>query len=235
MISAPSLRSFIVTTPVGLEEYTRRAWDVREKGEHQAKYWPSGSRYTPPIPDLNVSLVSIHVGAKGSNLRRWVGLLASLQTNSRQDSSSLCTSVVSWMCHPAALLRVCCTRVNMPLDPETAGVMLRSSPRSLRYLHKDLLRAFLEMAFSAVATFFCCLGGRRSRWAIVSMYHLITALRMDYSQFPCRVFFREMVYLRLVSASLLGRNTRSIWWKRYLSIWRLSLGPPWTTEIKSYR
>ena len=32
MKSDPSLRSFIVTSPVGLEEDTRRAWVVREKG-----------------------------------------------------------------------------------------------------------------------------------------------------------------------------------------------------------
>ena len=32
MSSAPSPRLFIVTTPVGLEEDTSRAWSVREKG-----------------------------------------------------------------------------------------------------------------------------------------------------------------------------------------------------------
>ena len=38
MRSAPSPRSFIVTSPVGLEEYTRRVWVVREKGYHKTKY-----------------------------------------------------------------------------------------------------------------------------------------------------------------------------------------------------
>ena len=31
MSSAPTPRSFIVTSPMGLEEYTRRAWVVRGK------------------------------------------------------------------------------------------------------------------------------------------------------------------------------------------------------------
>ena len=38
MRSAPSPRSFIVTSPVGLEEDTRRVWVVREKKERQTKY-----------------------------------------------------------------------------------------------------------------------------------------------------------------------------------------------------
>ena len=59
--SAPSLGSLIVTYPVGLEEETRRAWVVREKGEPQTKYWPSGSQHTPPIPDPNTLVVPIHM------------------------------------------------------------------------------------------------------------------------------------------------------------------------------
>ena len=72
MSSAPILRLFIVTSPVGLEEYTRRAWVVREEGEHQTKYWPSGSRHTGPIPDPNKLVVPVHVGGKGSNSWRRV-------------------------------------------------------------------------------------------------------------------------------------------------------------------
>ena len=34
----PSPRSFIVTSPVELEEDTMRAWFVREKGEHKKQY-----------------------------------------------------------------------------------------------------------------------------------------------------------------------------------------------------
>ena len=83
MSSAPSSGSFIVTYPFGLEEDTRRAWVVRENGEYQSNYWTSGSQHTPPIPDPDASIVTIQVEAKGSNLRRWVGLLSRLRTNSR--------------------------------------------------------------------------------------------------------------------------------------------------------
>ena len=84
MISSPSSRPFIVKSHVGLEEDTRHAWVVMEKGERQKHYWPSGSRHTPPIPDPDALVVPIHVGDKVSNSRRWVGLMARLQTNSRQ-------------------------------------------------------------------------------------------------------------------------------------------------------
>ena len=47
MRSAPSPRSFIVISPMGVEEDTRRAWVVREKKERQIKYWTSGYRHTP--------------------------------------------------------------------------------------------------------------------------------------------------------------------------------------------
>ena len=86
------------------------------KGVRQTKYWPSGSRHIPPIPDPYALVFPIHVGAKGSNSRKWVGLRARLHTNLRQASSLSCTSVVSSMCLPAAFLRACCTCVNMPLD-----------------------------------------------------------------------------------------------------------------------
>ena len=153
---------------------------MREKGERQTKYWPSGSRHTPPIPDPGASVVPIQVGVKGSNSRRWVGLLPRLQINSRQSSSSSCTSVVSWTCLPSTLLRACCTRVNMPLDPYMTGVVLCSSPRRLRHMHplhhlhhflREVVRAFLWMASNAASTFSCRLGGRHSRWAIVSSSH----------------------------------------------------------------
>ena len=139
---------------MGLEEDTRRAWVVMEKEEYQKKYWPSGSRHTQPIPDPGASVVPIQVGAKGSNLRRWVGLLAMLQASSRQASSSSFTSSVSWTCLPAAILRECCTRMNMHIDPATAMLMLCSSPRSLRHLCREVVRAFLSMAASAAATSF---------------------------------------------------------------------------------
>ena len=159
MRSAPSSRSFIDTSPVGLEEDTRCAWAVRERRELQTKSYPSGSRHTPPITDPYASVVPIQVGGKGCNSRRWVGLLARLLTNLYQALSSSCTSVVSWTCLPAAILRVCCTRVNMPLDPETAGVMLCRIPRSLRHSRNEVVRNFLGMSESAAATFSCRLGG----------------------------------------------------------------------------
>ena len=171
MSSAPSPRSFIVTSPMGLEEDNRCAWVVRGKEEGQTKYWPSGSRHTPPIPDPDALVVPIQVGAKSSNSQRWVGLLARMRTNSRQASSSLFTSSVSWKCLPAAILRACCTRVNIHLNPETAGLMLCSSPRSLRHLCREVVRAFLGMAASASATLSCRIGGRCSRWEIVSRSH----------------------------------------------------------------
>ena len=159
MSSAPSSRSFIVTSHLGLEEYTRRVCIVREKGEHQTKYWTSRSWHTPTITDTDKLVVPIQVGGKGSNSRRWVGLISRLRNNSHQASNSSCTSVVSWTCLPAALLRSCCTRVNMPLDLVTAGVILRSSPRSLIHLRKGAVRTFLGMAASVAANFSCRLGG----------------------------------------------------------------------------
>ena len=49
--SAPISGSFIITSPLGLEEDTIRAWVAWEKGEHQTKYCPSGYCRNPPIPD----------------------------------------------------------------------------------------------------------------------------------------------------------------------------------------
>ena len=68
MSSAPRFRSFIVTSLVELEEETRRDWVVRENGDRKTKYCTSGSRHTPPIPDINALVVPIQVGEKGSNL-----------------------------------------------------------------------------------------------------------------------------------------------------------------------
>ena len=137
---------------------------AREKGDFQTKYWPSGSRNNPPIMDPDALVVPIHVGGKGCNLRRWVGRLARLQTSSRQASRLLCTYAASWVCLPVTLLRECCTSVNMPLNPATAGVMLHSIPRSLIHLRSEVECAFLGMADSAAANFYYRLGGRRSRW-----------------------------------------------------------------------
>ena len=105
---------------------------------------------------------------------------------------------------PVALLRACCTRVNMPLDLETAEVMLRSSPRSLRHLCSEVECVFLGMAASTAATFYCCLGGKRSRWAIMSRSHPRTVFLVDWDPSPCPSFFWEMGYLRSVSASPLA-------------------------------
>ena len=204
MSNAPRSRPFIVTSPVVLEEDTRRACVVREKGELQTKYWPSWYQHNPTIPDPYASVLPIKVEGIFSNSRRWVGLLARLRTNSRQASSSSCISVVSWMCRPAALLRACYTRVNIPLDTATAGMMFHISLRSFHHLHREVVRAFLGMATSAAATFSCCLGERRSRWEIVYRSHLRTILWVDHAPYPCTRLFREMGYLRLVSASSLA-------------------------------
>ena len=147
-------------------------------------------------------------------MRRWGGLLDRLRTNSRQESRSLFTSVVSWKCRPDALLRACCTCKNMHLDPATAGVMLRISPRSLRHLRMEVVRTYPGMAASAAATFSCLLGGRHMRWAFVSRSHPMTVSWADHFQSPCPRFFREMESFRLMSKSSLGHKTRSIWWKR---------------------
>ena len=86
----------------------------------------------------------------------------------------------------------------MPLYPETAGVILRSNPRSLRHLRSEAECAFLGMAASATATLSCRLGERRSRWTIVSMYHPRTVFWVDQdsSYFPS--FFREMGSLQIL-------------------------------------
>ena len=116
---------------------------AREKGNFQTNYLPSGSEHTPPILNPNASVVLIHVGGKGCNSRRWVDQLSRLRTSSRQASSSLFTSTVNWTCLPVALLWACFTRVNMPLDPETAGVMLLSRPRGLHHLRSEVECDFL--------------------------------------------------------------------------------------------
>ena len=112
-------------------------------------------------------------GAKGFNSWRWVGLMSRLHNSLRQASRSSCTSAVSCTCLPAALLRTCCIRVNIHLDPATAGVMLRISPRSVCHLRSEVVRAFLGMAASTTSTFSCSMGGGggRSRRAIVSRSH----------------------------------------------------------------
>ena len=156
-----------------------------------------------------------------------------LRSNLCQASRSLCTSVVSWTCLTDACLRECCTLVNMPLDPVTARVILCNRPRSLRHLYREVLCASRGMSPRAAATLSHCVGGRRSRCVIVSRSHPSTVFQVNYSQSPFPSFLKEMVSLLLVSASLLGCNTRSIWWKRCRIIWNLSLGPPWKTEIKS--
>ena len=143
-----------------------------------------------------------------------MGFLARLQTNLRQASSSSCKYSVSWTCLPVAILRACFTCVNMPLNTAMDGVMLHRIPRSLHHLSREVVRAFLGMAASAAATLSCRLGGRRSKWEIVSRSHLRTVFRVDHAPYPYPILFREMAYLRLVSAYLLGRNTRLIWWKR---------------------
>ena len=143
---------------------------ARERGDYQTNYWPYRYQHTTPIPDLNALVVPIHVGEKGCNLRSWVVRLARLRICSLQASISSCTSAVGWTCLPVTHLRACCTRVNMPLDPATAGVMLQSSPRRLHHLRSEVECAFLGMTASAAATFYCCLGVRRSRWVIVLMY-----------------------------------------------------------------
>ena len=74
----PISRSFIVTSSVGLEEDTMRAWVVREKREIKTKYWTSASWNTSPIPYPYALVVPTQVEEKGSNLRRWVGLMARL-------------------------------------------------------------------------------------------------------------------------------------------------------------
>ena len=110
--------------------------------------------------------------------------MARLQTSLRQASRLLFTSAVRWTCCLAAFLRECCTRVNMPLDPETAGVMLPSIPRSLCPLLSDVVCAVLGVAASVASTFSCGLGGSCSKWVIVPRSHLRTVFQMDQAPYP---------------------------------------------------
>ena len=139
-----------------------------------------------------------------------MGLLARLRTNLCQASSSSCTSVVSWTCLPDSCLRSCCTCLNMPLDPETAGVMLHSSPRSLRHLRTEVLRASQGMVASAAATLSRRVGGRQSKCTIVSRSQPSIFFWVDHSPSTCTSFLREMGSFLLVLDSLLGRNTHYI-------------------------
>ena len=164
-----------------------------------------------------------------------MGLLARLRTNSRQASSLSCTSVVSWTYRPDTLSRACYTCMNTLLDPETAGVMKCIRSRKLRHLLSEVVRASQGMSSRAAATLSCCVGGMRSRCAIVSRSYLRTVFWVDHASYHCPSFFREMGSFLFVYSSSLWRKTRSIWWKRCRSICHLSLGPPWTTKIKSSR
>ena len=132
--------------------------------------------------------------------------MARLRTSLFQASRSLCTSAVSWTCIPVALLRACCTRVNMLLDPATAGMMLQSIPRSLRHLCREVDCAFLGMPVSAAATFSCCIGGRHITWAIMTSSHPRNVFLLDRAPYTCLRFFWEMGYLRLVFALPLAGN-----------------------------
>ena len=111
-------------------------------------------------------------------------------------------------------LRGMFTRVQHALNPATARVVLRSSPSTLRHLCSEVECAFLVVSASAAANFYCRLGRRRSRWAIVLMSHPRTLFRVDQAPYSCPSLFWDMGSLRLVSDSSLGRKTRSIWWKR---------------------
>ena len=77
MSSATSSRLFIIISPVGLEEDTRRKWVARGKGDFQTNSWPYGCWNSPPITDLNAWVVLIHVGKKvvtrGGGWARWPG------------------------------------------------------------------------------------------------------------------------------------------------------------------
>ena len=123
----------------------------------------------------------------------------------------------------------------MPLYLETVGVMMHRSPRSLRHLCSEVECAFLGMASSVAATFYCLLGGRCSRWEIVARSHPRTVFRVDRSPSPCPRLFWEMGFFKPVSASLLGQKTRLICFKRCQIIWNLSIGTPWMTEMKFSR
>ena len=142
--------------------------------------------------------------------------MARLRTNSHQAYRSSCTSIVSWTCRPAARLRACYTRVNKLLDTATSWVILCSSPRRLRHLLREVVRASRGMAVRAAATLSRRVGRRRSRCAIVSRSHPSTIFWVNHAPYPCPSFLRDMGSLLLVSASLLGRNNWSIWWKRCL-------------------
>ena len=97
-------------------------------------------------------------------------------------------------------------RANMPLDLETVGVMLCSSPSILCHLHSEVLRVFLGMAASVAATFSCRIGGRQIRWAIVSRYHPRTVFRVDHAPYPYLGLFREMEYIRRRQATKAGKG-----------------------------
>ena len=110
----------------------------------------------------------------------------------------------------------------MPLDPATAGVMLCSSPSILCHLHREVLRAFLGMAASAAATFSCRIGGRQSRWAIVSRYHPRTVFRVDHAPYPCLGLFREMKYIRRRQATIAEKVACLPIYELYTKVERIS-------------
>ena len=81
----------------------------------------------------------------------------------------------------------------MPLNLETAEVMLHKSPRSMHHLCSEVECVLLGMPVSAAATFYCRLCGRRSRWAIMTRYHHRNVFIVDRAPSPCPSFFFDLV------------------------------------------
>ena len=63
--STPNSKWFIFTSPLGLEEDTKRDWVAGAKWERQMKYWPSGSCQTSLMPEPEALVVPIQVGVNG--------------------------------------------------------------------------------------------------------------------------------------------------------------------------
>ena len=110
----------------------------------------------------------------------------------------------------------------MSLDPATDKVILCSSQSILLHMRREVVCAFLGMAASAAATFSCRIGGRQSRWEIVSRYHPRTVFRVDHAPYPCLGLFREMEYIRRRQATIAEKVACLPIYELYTKVERIS-------------
>ena len=91
------------------------------------------------------------------------------------------------MQRPMAVSKACCTNVNMPLAPVTAGAMIRRLPRRRLHLCKYQERTLGSITAKVVVTMAPQVVERRRRWRRVYNSHPKITLRVDQAASPCYI------------------------------------------------